>query len=460
MERLLLEDLLVWKDRPERQPVLLDGARQVGKTYLLQQLFGRRHFRRVHTLDLRKEPRLCKLFEDSLDPDRLLPKIELELGEKIDLRADLLLLDEIGECQRAVDSLKYFAEQRPDGFVVASGSNIGLLDSFPVGKVENLRLFPMTFEEFLMAAGNDRLLQQYREMSRDTFIHGLLWEQFLDYYFVGGMPAAVAAWFWHSDADMPERTQGDQNLRVNNPPMGLAGYARMSDRTQKVQDVHRNLIAGFERDFGKYCGKQSSLDLNRVFQNVPVQLDRSMDGSARRFRFKDVLPRKNRYAQLCGPIDWLESARLISRCYLLDCRPAVPLRSLVRENVFKLFLLDVGLAGHMLGLSYRWQIDQEFAYKGFIAENFVQNELLARGMPTSYAWDQGQAEVEFLYQTVSGSVIPVEVKSGSRTRARSLWAYREKYRPEQTLKLIGGPGGPDRQDMVWPLYYARFLAKL
>lgn len=435
MERLLLEDLLVWKGRPERQPVLLDGARQVGKTYLLQQLFGQRHFRRVHTLDLRKELWLCELFKDSLDPDRLLPRIELELGERIDLRTDLLLLDEIGECQRAVDSLKYFAEQRPDGFVAASGSNIGLLDSFPVGKVENLRLFPMTFEEFLMAAGNDRLLQQYREMSRDTFIHGLLWEQFLDYYFIGGMPAAVAAWF--RDADIGMHT-----------------------RLQEVQGAHGNLIAGFERDFGKYCGRQSSMDLNQVFRSVPVQLGRSMGGSARRFRFKDVLPRKNRYAELCGPIDWLESARLISRCYPLDCQPAVPLRSLVRENVFKLFLLDVGLAGHMLGLNYRLQVGQEFAYKGFIAENFVQNELLARGMPTSYAWNKGQAEMEFLYQTVSGSIIPVEVKSRSRTRARSLRAYREKCRPEQTLKLVGGPGGPDRQDMVWPLYYARFLAEL
>ena len=453
MERLLLEDLLVWKDRPERQPVLLDGARQVGKTYLLQHLFGQRHFRRVHTLDLRKELRFCELFRDSLDPDRLLPKIELELGEKIDLRTDLLLLDEIGECQRAVDSLKYFAEQRPDGFVAASGSNIGLLDSFPVGKVENLRLFPMTFEEFLMAAGNDRLLQQYREMSRDTFIHGLLWEQFLDYYFVGGMPAAVAAWF-HGPGE--PLTIGGEAMTIGREPMTIRN---IHVRIQSVQEAHRNLIAGFERDFGKYCGRQSSMDLNRVFRSVPAQLGQSMDGSARRFRFKDVLPRKNRYAELCGPIDWLESARLISRCYLLDCRPSVPLRSLVRENVFKLFLLDVGLAGHMLRLSYRLQVEQEFAYKGFIAENFVQNELLARGMPTSYAWNHGQAEVEFLYQTVSGSIIPVEVKSGSRTRARSLRAYREKYKPEQTLKLVGGPGGPDRQDMVWPLYYARFLAQ-
>ena len=435
MERLLLERLLAWKNRPRRQPVLLDGARQVGKTYLLQQLFGQRHFRRVHTLDMRDKPGLCELFRDSLSPGELLPRIEMKLGEKIDLSADLLLLDEIGECQRAVDSLKYFAEQRPDGFVAASGSNVGLLDSFPVGKVENLRLFPLTFEEFLMAEGNDRLLRNYREMSRGPFVHGMLWERFLDYYFVGGMPAAAAAWFWGAAAGGGERARN-------------------------VQDVHRNLLIGFVRDFGKYCGRQSSLDLHRVFQNVPAQLARSMDGSASRFRFKNVLARKRRYTELRGPIDWLESARLISKCYLLDCRPAMPLKSLIRENIFKLYLLDVGLLGHMLELSREQQAAQEFAYKGFIAENFVQNELLAREIPTSYAWSRKQAEVEFLHQTARGDIVPVEVKSGARTQARSLQAYRDRYRPERTLKLIGGAGGGDSRDLVWPLYYARFLTKL
>ena len=438
MERLLLEELLAWKDRPERKPILLDGARQVGKTYLLETLFGPHHFRRVHKLDFGEQPKLHGLFEGSLRPSELLSRIEAELHTDIDLRADLLLLDEIGECQRAVDSLKYFSEQRPDGFVAATGSNVGLLESFPVGRVESLEVFPLTFEEFLMAAGNDRLLRQYREMSRDTFIHGMLWEQFLDYYFVGGMPAAVAAWFRDAGAGLPG----------------------MHERIRKVQATHRNLIAGFERDFGKYCGRQSSLDLNRVFRSVPAQLGLSMDGSARRFRFKDVLPRKSRYAELSGPIDWLESARLISRCYLLDCRPTVPLRSLVRENLFKLFLLDVGLVGHMLELSYRLQVAQKFAYKGFIAENFVQNELLARGMPTSYSWSRGQSEIEFLYQTGQGEIVPVEVKSGTRTRARSLRAYRDRYRPERTLKLIGAVGGSDRQDLVWPLYYVRFLTDL
>ena len=435
LERLFLERLLDWKNRSERKPILLDGARQVGKTYLLETLFGSRHFRRVHKLDLDERPELHDLFAGTLSPGELLPRIETALRADIDLRADLLLLDEIGECRRAVDSLKYFAEQRPDGFVAATGSNVGLLESFPVGRVESLGMFPLTFEEFLMAGGNVPLARQYREMARDKFLHGMLWRQLLDYYYVGGMPEAVAAWFRGSGAGM-------------------------NARLREVREIQRRVLRGYEQDFGKYSGRQNSLDLQRVFRSVPRQLSRSMDGSARRYYFKDVLDRGGRYADLRGPIDWLERARLVSKCYVLDCRPAAPLQGLIRENIFKLYFLDVGLLGCRLELDYADQVAQEFSYKGFIAENFVQNELLARGMPTSYSWSEGRSEIEFLYRTGRGDIVPVEVKSGTRTRARSLRAYRERYRPERTLKLIGGAGGGDLQDLVWPLYYARFLAEL
>lgn len=435
MERLFLERLLDWKNQPERKPVLLDGARQVGKTYLLETLFGSRHFRQVHKLDLDERPELHGLFEDSLNPSELLPKIEAALHTDIDWRTDLLLLDEIGECQRALESLQYFSEQRSDGFVVATNSTAGLMESFPVGRVENVEVFPLTFEEFLMACGNDRLLQQYREMVRDEFLHGMLWQQLLDYCYVGGMPAAVVAWF---------RDAG----------------AGMNARLEEVREIQRRVIRDYERDFGKYPGRQSSLDLHRVFRSVPQQLSRSMDSSVCRYRFKDVLDRKNRYVDLRGPIDWLERMRLISKCYLLDCRPTMPLRSLVRENIFKLYFLDIGLLGCRLGLNYTHQASKKTSIEGFIAENFVQNELLAHGILTSYSWGEGQSEVEFLYRIKRGDIVPIEVKSDSRTRARSLRAYRERYQPGHTLKLTSGAGSSDRRDMVWPLYYARFLTTL
>ena len=434
MERLLLDQLLFWKAQSRRNPILLDGARQVGKSFLLRELFGKRHFRQVHMLDLQESYRLHRLFDGDLKPDHLLARIELELDTQINPLEDLLLFDEIGECQRALDSLKYFAEQKPNWFVSASCSNIGLLQSFPVGKADCLTLFPLSFEEFLMASGKTRLLDHYREMNRDPVTHDHLWQHLLDYYYVGGMPDAVATWFGMSEASIKARCD-------------------------QIALIHRNLMQGHESDLGKYAGRQSATDIYRVFRNVPQQLARNIDDSVKRFRFRGVLDNKTRYTQLRGPIDWLEITRLVSKCHLIDARPASPLKSLTRENIFKLFFFDTGLLGFVLELSYQEQINQKAIAKGFIAENFVQNELLAAGAHSTYSWQKGQSEIEFLYSTSAGNIIPVEVKSGTRTRARSLRAYKERYQPRNTLKLIGGVGGNDPQDMVWPLYYAQFLTQ-
>lgn len=435
MRRLLEQALIVWKKQEDRKPVLLDGARQVGKSYLIERLFGPSQFARVHRLDLRETPALHELFEESLDPDVLLANIELYLGSDINPQSDLLFFDEIGECQRAVDSLKYFAEKRPDIYLCASGSNIGLLESFPVGKVQILELFPLSFEEFLMASGDERLLEKYREMSRLKMVHEKLWEQLLDYYYVGGMPEAVAGWFTN------------KSLSIN-------------ERAASISRIHADLIKGYERDFGKYGDKVNAIDIDRVFRNIPLQLSSNRDDSVKRFHFRDVLGRKNRYQQLKGPIDWLEKSGLASKCYPVGSRPATPLKSLIRDNIFKLFFFDIGLLGHLLELSYKEQKDQKTRIKGFIAENFVQNELRAAGIAPTYSWAEGQAEIEFLLKTREGAVVPVEVKSGRRTRAKSLAVYKQKYQPEFTVKLVGAAGGTNARDLVWPLYYAAFLARL
>ena len=435
MRRLLEQALVAWKGQKDRKPVLLDGARQVGKSYLIERLFGPSQFARVHRLDLRETPVLHGLFGESLDPDILLANIELHLGSDINPASDLLFFDEIGECQRAVDALKYFAEKRPDIYLCASGSNIGLLESFPVGKVQMLELFPLSFEEFLMASGDERLLEKYREMSRLKIVHEKLWEQLLDYYYVGGMPEAVAGWFVNQSLSINERTAG-------------------------ITRIHADLIKGYERDFGKYGDKINAMDINRVFRDIPLQLSRHRDDSVKRFYFRDVLEKKTRYQQLKGPIDWLEKSGLTSKCYPVETRPVAPLKSLIRENIFKLFFFDVGLLAHLLELSYKEQKDQKMLIKGFIAENFVQNELRAAGIYPTYSWAEGQSEIEFLYKTRDGDILPVEVKSGKRTRSKSLAVYKQRYQPERTVKLVGGAGGTNDRDIVWPLYYAAFLIRL
>ena len=433
LQRLAYERLLAWKRQSVRKPLLLDGARQVGKSWLVGKQFGPQEFRQVHWLDFRANPQLSALFAESLDPATIIDNIEIELSQRIDVERDLLFLDEVGECQRAVDALKYFAERLPNAFVCASGSNIGLLRSFPVGKVDEVALFPLCFEEFLMAAGRPPLLEAYRARRQSAAVHQQLWPLLLDYYFVGGMPEAVAAWF-----------EPDQSAL---------------ERTTQVTRIHRNLINGYRRDFGKYAGAQDAQHIERVFENVPTQLAACQDGSVARYRFKGVLPHKQRYQELAGPIDWLEKARLLWKCFPVQGRPEVPLQARVKANRFRLYLFDVGLLGHMLGMTYADQRAQTAAYKGYIAENFVQTELGAHTRHPTYGWFEARAEIEFLVRDHEGEIIPVEVKSGSRTRARSLRAYIDRYAPTRAIKLIGAQGNRSSGPLeTWPLYHAQSLA--
>ena len=437
MERLLTDELLAWKQQPARKPILLDGARQVGKTYLVEKLFGERAFRKVHKLDFRLDPHLTELFAESLDPREVISNIELRLDTDVDIDRDLIVFDEVGECQAAVDSLKYFAEDLPGAYVCATGSNIGLLDSFPVGKTLQLELFPMCFEEFLMASGHSRSLRAFRERKRGQAVHRQLWSLLLDYYFVGGMPEAVSEWF---------KDDHEDSLR---------------ERVVRVGHIHRDLIAGFQRDFGKYAGKLHAQHINTVFTNIPRQLANCQDDSVQRFKFRGVIERKRRYEDLRGPIDWLEKANLARKCYPVKGRPTTPLWAMARANIFKLFLFDVGLLGRMLGLEYADQQSQSLHFKGYIAENFVQNELNAQVSYPTYGWEQAQAQVEFLHRCRDGEIIPVEVKSGARTRARSLRSYIDRFRPRRAIKLIGGPGGEETASIeTWPLYYAQYLRDL
>lgn len=437
MERLATAQLLDWKNQKTRKPLLLDGARQVGKTWLVERLFGKKSFPAVHTVDFLAEPNIAGIFDDGLEPARIISNLEISRGQKISLDTDLILFDEVGECQQAIDSLKYFAERMPYAFICATGSNIGLLGSFPVGKVKFLELFPMCFEEFVMASDNRPLHEAFQEQRMGQTVHGELWSLLLDYYFVGGMPEAVQAWF-HSDGSPLERSE-------------------------RVKNIHRDLIAGYQRDFGKYGGKLNAGHIEAVFRNIPGQLARVMDDSVKRYKFKDVIAKKSRYQELQGPISWLEQAKLASKCYPIDCQPVAPLKVLAKDNFFKLFLFDVGLLGHMLNMEYVDQRAQAASYKGFIAENFVQNELVRslERYPT-YSWSQARSEIEFLHRCRDGEIIPVEVKSGARIQARSLSAYVERYAPRYTVKLTGtvGEWPEEGTKLVWPLYYTQYLGKL
>ena len=435
MERLAYQSLLDWKKGPDRKPILVDGARQTGKTYLVENLFGEREFRQIHKLDFLVNPELSDIFEGDLSPDTLLDRIELALGQDIDQKNDLVFFDEVGECERALSSLKFFAERRPDLFLCASGSNLGLLRSFPVGKVEFLELFPMCFEEFVIACGSPSLIRAFQSQDRNPTVHNLLWNMLLDFYYVGGMPESVAAWIKRFDG--------------------------MNARVRRISEIQQSILAGFIRDFGKYDSLVPAFQIEAVFRNVASQLAQHSDESVQRYRFNEALPNRNRYANLRGPITWLEKARLLWKCGLIESRPNPPLAALAKENVFKLYLFDVGILGNLLGLTYEDHRRQDLTYKGFYAENFFATEYRSRVSYPMYSWKQATAEIEFLHRSQDGSIYPIEVKSGKRTRAKSLRSYINRFQPTRALKFANVPKRTHVDlTSTWPLYDTQYLKDL
>ncbi|MFW8564730.1 ATP-binding protein [Orrella sp. 11846] len=433
MQRILLKSLMVWKNQSVRKPLLIDGARQTGKTYLLQELFGRT-FANVLRIDFLENPAYKEAFAGSLSPDDVLLNLELLSNQAFNPETDLLIFDEIGECERAVTSLKYFAEKTPSYFVAASGSNIGLLNTFPVGKVEQYNLRPLTFQEFIYASKEQALIKAYDDQANTQVAHTLLMDRLTDYFFTGGMPEAVNAWYQYKDSSILERIE-------------------------RVSKIQADLVDGYRRDFGKYAGKVDATLIESVFNSIPSQLSLVYDESVKRFKFKNVHERKSRYNDFETAIHWLTCCRLALPNYPIEGRPKSPLAAYKKENMVKLFLFDVGLLNHMLGSSYLEIKQQDYEYKGFVAENFVQQELTAIGIDPNYSWRDARAEIEFILATDEGDIVPVEVKSGKRTRARSLASYIEKCAPVKTFKLTGtlGSSALEQTHIVMPLYFARFL---
>ena len=357
MQRNLLNALIAWKNQPVRKPLLIDGARQTGKTYLLQELFGNT-FANILRIDFLENPAYKEAFDGSLSPDELVMNIELLTNQAFNPETDLLILDEIGECERAVTSLKYFAEKAPSYFVAASGSNIGLLNTFPVGKVEQYNLRPLTFQEFIYASNEKALIKAFDNQASTPAVHTKLMDKLTDYFFTGGMPEAVSAWYQFKDSSILERVE-------------------------KVTKIHADLVEGYRRDFGKYAGKVDATLIESVFNSIPAQLSLVSDESVKRFKFKHVHERKSRYSDFETAIHWLNCCRLALPNYPIEGLPKSPLAAYKKENMVKLFLFDVGLLNHMLGSSYKEIKQQNYVYKGYVVENFVQQELTGIGVEPS-----------------------------------------------------------------------------
>ena len=413
MKRIILKDLDAWKDTEERKPLLLQGARQVGKTYVLEQ-FGRERFERVHRFDFSEEPALKTVFELDLKPDRIIRDLGLYRDLDISVEHDLLIFDEIQQCPKALSSLKYFAEQMPKAYICGSGSllGVGLSDElFPVGKILHLHLYPLNFREFLCGMGKSRLEEAWLTMSLNNpvseIIHRKLWEYFKYYLVTGGLPEVVVEFRKRFD--------------------------RINEAFEYVRILQAGLIKDYLGDIAKHAGKLKSVRVEAVFRNIPIQLAREVM-NAKKFIFKDVLPTASRYVTLEGPIEWLVKAGLIHKVMICS-RADLPFKAYADERKVKLYLFDVGILGAMLDLSPKTIFGYEYGqYKGYFAENVVLTELVARWKHSFYSWQRNTAEIEFLMD-IDGEVIPVEVKAGVNRKAKSLKVFRERYNSRQSLLL-------------------------
>ncbi|MBS0654359.1 MAG: ATP-binding protein, partial [Verrucomicrobia bacterium] len=351
----------------------------------------------------------------------------------IDIERDLVIFDEIQACPRALTSLKYFQEKMPRLAICAAGSLLGVYlapVSFPVGKVDILHLYPMSFEEFLLAREDHKSLLVLRDANHlpiPHLAHAHLWQQLKEYFIVGGLPEVVKTFIKHKD-----------NTFV---------------AFQKVREVQKNLITSYLGDIAKHAGSVNAMHIARIFESIPSQLARSQDGSASKYVFKGAVPGIDRYSKLVGAFDWLEKAGLIIKVPIAHSGQ-LPFSAYSEENVFKLYLFDVGLLGAMSKITPSMIHDYDYgSYKGFFAENYLAQAFLVNGQLSLYSWQEKTAEVEFLFEQ-GGHAIPIEVKSGWVTQAKSVKIFVEKYHSPYYIIFSAKPLSAREHVQRYPLYLA------
>ena len=426
MKRKIEQALCDWSHAIGRKPLVVNGARQVGKTYSVL-AFARQNFKRVLHIDFSAQPLYCALFESDITPAALLPQIEALSRTTVDPADTLLFFDEVQACPRALTSLKYFCEQAPEYPVIAAGSLLGVAlarkdYSFPVGKVDLLHLYPLDFEEFLWAMGEEALVRLIRDcFSRDAPLN--LHEHALDWYrkyvLVGGLPEAVQA------------------------------YA-LSQAFPQIRGIQDALTDAYLADMTKYASPIDSAKILNVWRSVPEQLAKENH----KFQYATIAS-SARAHQYEAAINWLQAAGLVMYCYRVDAGVR-PLKAHVERDFFKLYLFDVGLLSALQGVSADDLLpasDRNARLRGGIAENYVMQQLQAAGMFACYWGTTSKSEVDFVVQK-GNDVIPIEVKSGGNVSSRSLEAYRKAYRPPYVMRLSTKNFGREGGVRSVPLYAA------
>ena len=432
MKRSLYNKLTEWKKSKNRKPLLLQGARQVGKTYLVYQ-FGKNEYSHFVHLNFEQNPDLKTLFRDELNPQSIIENIAIYTGQKIVSRETLLFFDEIQTVPEVLTSLKYFQEQASEYHIIAAGSllgvSIGKATSFPVGKVNFLTMYPMSFTEYLWAEGEEFLAQKINTMKKveplPDVIHKKLIKYYKQYLYIGGMPEVVSNYTEEMDISLARKTQNE-------------------------------ILEAYKRDFSKYTEKSQTMKTTELWQSVPYQLAKEN----KKFKYGDIRKRA-RSSYFGQTIEWLKNAGLINVTYNIST-PKLPLSGYADHSKFKIYLLDTGLLGAMLNLSSKMILSPEDIfreYNGAFTENFVAQELTVHGISPLFYWtSKSDAEVDFILQT-EGMIYPFEVKSGTSLNLKSLKSYAEKYHPKLLFRASPRNFIQSGNFINIPLYAINFLAR-
>lgn len=406
MYRIAIEKLYRWKKSKHRKPLIIEGARQVGKTWLMKE-FGEQAYTDTIYVNFDSNAGMGELFAADLETDRLIMGLELYAGHKINPDNTLLIFDEVQEVPRALASLKYFCENAPEYHIVCAGSLLGIAlhegTSFPVGKVDFLKLFPLSFKEFLMATGRENFakLLDKQDFSMITSFKQTYMDALRQYYFVGGMPEAVQS------------------------------FAEDQDY-QEVRAIQQRILTAYEQDFSKHAPNQIVPKIRMVWNSIPSQLAKEN----KKFIY-GLVREGGRAKEYETAIMWLTDCGLVHKVSRVSAA-GIPLKAYEDLKAFKLFLLDVGLLGCMTGLRARTLLDGNnlfIEFKGALTEQYVCQQLKTAEDLGIYYYtnDRGSCEVDFVVDT-GEQIIPVEVKAEVNLKAKSLKTYREKYAPEVSVR--------------------------
>ena len=430
MERKIMKKLIEWKNDHNRKPLILRGARQVGKTYIIKQ-FGKENYNNVAYFNFDHDQELYQLFENTKDPKRILEQLSFVNGEAIIPEKTLIIFDEIQECPNALNSLKYFNEEANEYHIISAGSLLGIRlshTSFPVGKVDFLDMYPMTFSEFLIAEGLSNLVEYMESISNFENIPEIFFnrleEKLKAYFIIGGMPEAVKSWVTEKDIS-------------------------------KVNKIQENILKAYEADFSKHTTNIEANRISIIWNSVSSQLSKEN----KKFLYQ-VAKDGARAREYEGAVNWLNDANLIYKIYSVT-KPSMPLKAYNDLSAFKIYVNDVGLLRKMTDLDSKVVIEgnrifEEF--KGALTENYILQMLLSTGLKANYFTFDNKYEIDFIIQ-YKNNIIPIEVKSSENINSISLKHYNEKYNPKVRIRFLMKNLQKDNNLINIPLFMVEYIKK-